>query len=70
MRAPRATCASWPTGWGTAACSAFGGGGYDRGNLAQAWTGVVEALLAGRSIGSTIPLPFPAGFNAHVPRHA
>ena len=25
---------------------ALGGGGYDRGNLAQAWTGVVEALLA------------------------
>lgn len=24
---------------------ALGGGGYDRGNLAQAWTGVVEALL-------------------------
>lgn len=26
---------------------ALGGGGYDRGNLAQCWTGVVEALLAG-----------------------
>ena len=25
---------------------ALGGGGYDRGNLAQAWVGVVEALLA------------------------
>ena len=25
---------------------ALGGGGYDRGNLAQAWAGVVEALLA------------------------
>ena len=25
---------------------ALGGGGYDRGNLAAAWTGVVEALLA------------------------
>jgi acetoin utilization protein AcuC len=25
---------------------ALGGGGYDRSNLAQAWTGVVEALLA------------------------
>jgi acetoin utilization protein AcuC len=25
---------------------ALGGGGYDRGNLAQCWTGVVEALLA------------------------
>ena len=25
---------------------ALGGGGYDRGNLARAWTGVVEALLA------------------------
>lgn len=24
---------------------AFGGGGYDRGNLAQAWSGVIEALL-------------------------
>lgn len=24
---------------------AFGGGGYDRGNIAQAWNGVVEALL-------------------------
>jgi acetoin utilization protein AcuC len=24
---------------------ALGGGGYDRGNLAQAWNGVVEALL-------------------------
>ena len=26
---------------------ALGGGGYDRGNLAQAWVGVVEELLAG-----------------------
>jgi acetoin utilization protein AcuC len=25
---------------------ALGGGGYDRGNLAQAWVGVVEELLA------------------------
>jgi acetoin utilization protein AcuC len=25
---------------------ALGGGGYDRGNLARAWNGVVEALLA------------------------
>jgi acetoin utilization protein AcuC len=24
---------------------ALGGGGYDRGNLAQAWVGVVEELL-------------------------
>lgn len=28
---------------------ALGGGGYDRGNLAAAWTGVVAALLAARA---------------------
>jgi acetoin utilization protein AcuC len=27
---------------------ALGGGGYDRGNLAAAWTGVVASLLDGR----------------------
>ena len=32
--------------WATGACSAMGGGGYNRQNLARAWTRVVEAFVA------------------------
>ncbi len=45
MRARRASCVSWPIGSVTGTCLALGGGGYDRGNLARTWSGVVEAML-------------------------
>ena len=40
----RRPCAASPMNRATVACSAMGGGGYNRQNLARAWTRVVEAL--------------------------
>ena len=37
--------AAWPSGSAMGACSGTGGGGYNRINLAQAWSGVVQGLL-------------------------
>ena len=46
MRARRASCALLADRLGHGRVLALGGGGYDRGNLARTWCGVVEALLA------------------------
>ena len=46
MRARRANCALLADRLGHGRVLALGGGGYDRGNLARTWSGVVEALLA------------------------
>ena len=42
---PRA-CASWPTAGAPDGCWRPGAAGYNRRNLALAWTAVVEAFVA------------------------